>query len=174
MKAAAVLNSFKKRFGPKIKGARIEKRVHKLKESNAICRIWFSVDRASFKDAVRHLCDIYPDPHFSVASGYQIGNGIELIYHFTLNYATKLGEIAVSIRVKLPRSDPVLPTITDLIPGAQISERELQEMLGVRIEGTPDSRRLFLDPDFPKGVYPWRRDETGPDKLVRNLHEGGE
>ena len=46
-------------------------------------------------------------------------------------------------------------------------------MLGVKIKGIPDSRRIFLHPGFPAGVFPWRRDETGPEKLVRNLHDGG-
>jgi membrane-bound hydrogenase subunit beta len=131
------------------------------------------VERTAFKEAVEHLCEIHPNPHFSVASGFDIGNQIELIYHFTVNYAGRLEETTVSMRVRLPKRDPVLPTITDLIPGALISERELQEMLGVRIDGIPDSRRMFLHEDFPKGVYPWRRDEKGPAKLVRNLHEGG-
>jgi len=44
-------------------------------------------------------------------------------------------------------------------------------MLGVKIKGIPDSRRVFISDDFPKGMYPWRKDETGPQKMVRNLHE---
>ena len=44
-------------------------------------------------------------------------------------------------------------------------------MLGVVVEGIPDGRRLFLPEDFPKGVYPWRRDEKDLKKLYRNLHE---
>jgi len=44
-------------------------------------------------------------------------------------------------------------------------------MLGVKIKGIPDSRRVFISDDFPQGMYPWRNDETGPQKMVRNLHE---
>ena len=173
MKPAAVMESFKRKLGRNMKNARIDERVHSLKEKRVISRIWFTVERSAFKDAVKHLCKIHPYPHFAVASGYDIGNRIELIYHFSINYASRLDESSVSIRVRLPKRDPVLPTITDLIPGALISERELQEMLGVSIDGIPDPRRMFLHEDFPKGVYPWRRVETGPQKLVRNLHEGG-
>ena len=60
-----------------------------------------------------------------------------------------------------------------MIPGALISERELQEMLGVKIKGIPDSRRLFLPKEIPRGVYPWRRDSKGLGKLVRNLNKDG-
>ena len=173
MKPQDVLDSFRRRLGRRMKNARIEKREHSLREKRLIHRIWFTVDRAAFKDAVTHLSKIHPDPHFSVASGYDIGSRIEMIYHFSINYAGKLEESTISMRVILPKRDPVLPTITDLIPGALISEREMQEMLGVRIDGIPDPGRMFLHEDFPKGVYPWRRDEKGPGKLVRNLHEGG-
>jgi hypothetical protein len=31
---------------------------------------------------------------------------------------------------------------------------------------------VFVADDIPQGIFPWRRDETGPAKLVRNLHEG--
>ena len=50
-------------------------------------------------------------------------------------------------------------------------EQEKQEMLGVKVKGIPKDERCFISHDFPKGMYPWRRDETGPDKMVRNLHE---
>jgi membrane-bound hydrogenase subunit beta len=171
MKAEAVLNSFKKRFGNRISEANIVTREHKLKDTNTTARVWFTVNRSAFKDAVKHLCKIHPDPHFSVSSGYDLGDSIVLIYHFTLNYASNLAETIVNMRVKLPKKNPVLPTITDIIPGALISEREKQEMLGVNIEGIPDARRVFLPDDFPQGVYPWRRDGKGPHKLIRNLHK---
>ena len=173
MKPGDVASSLKKKFGNRIKDVRIEKKISRAKKDYATYRLWLTADRKIFRDAVRHLCSIYPDPHFSACSGYDLGKSIELIYHFTLNYATRLSEFTVSIKVSLPKSNPVVPTITGLIPGALISEREMQEMLGVKIEGIPDTRRLFLDRTFPADVYPWRRDEKGPQKLVRNLNEEG-
>jgi membrane-bound hydrogenase subunit beta len=174
MNAKDALDSFKKQFGKKIKEARIEKLEQSSASKSPIYRVWLAVERDSFKDAIKHLCKIHPFPHFSVISGCQIGDLIELIYHFSLNYAIQHSEFSFSIKVTLPKADAVLPTITDLIPGALVSERELQEMLGVKIEGIPDSRRLFLQKDFPKGVYPWRRDETGPEKMVRDLSKPAE
>ena len=173
MNAKDVLDSFKRRFKGNIRAARIEKREHRLRQARHVRRVWFTVDKKDLHNAVSHLCKITEHPHFSVISGYEIDRYLELIYHFSMNYASDMGEIMVSMKVRLSKDDPVLPTITDLIPGALISEREMQEMLGVRIKGIPDSRRIFLHPDFPHGVYPWRRDETGPGKLVRNLHKGG-
>ena len=77
----------------------------------------------------------------------------------------------MNIAVELPKSKPEIETISDLIPGAVITEREKQEMLGVKVINIPDNRRLFLPEDFPEGVYPWRKNEKGMEKLIRNLHE---
>jgi membrane-bound hydrogenase subunit beta len=44
-------------------------------------------------------------------------------------------------------------------------------MLGIKIEGIPDSRRIFLPDDFPEDTYPWRRDEKGVQKMIRDLYE---
>ncbi|TFG91617.1 MAG: NADH-quinone oxidoreductase subunit C, partial [Candidatus Atribacteria bacterium] len=63
------------------------------------------------------------------------------------------------------------PTITDLIPGAQTAEREIKEMLGVTVEGLPDLANIFLPNDFPKDVYPLRKDETGAAKMVNKREE---
>ncbi|MBN2067233.1 MAG: NADH-quinone oxidoreductase subunit C [Candidatus Diapherotrites archaeon] len=170
MKAEQVLASFKKRF--KLKEARIDNVMHRANRKSAVPRIWIEIGREEFKEAVGHLCELHPMPHFAVASGYQIGEIIELIYHFSLNYGKPQGEICIGIKTKLEKGNASIPTITGLVPGALISEREIQEMLGVKVEGIPDSRRLFLPKNFPKKVYPWRRDETGPNKIVRNMHKG--
>ena len=71
----------------------------------------------------------------------------------------------------LPKTKPEIDTISDLIPGALIAEQEKQEMLGIKVKNIPQDRRSFISDDFPKDVYPWRKDETGPKKMVRNLHE---
>ena len=66
-------------------------------------------------------------------------------------------------------SAPAQP-LSDLIPGILLGEREKQEMMGVVVRNIPDPRRMFLPEDFPEGVYPWRRDETGiPPEMIRSL-----
>ena len=130
-----------------------------------------TVDRSAYKDVVKHLFTFEKYPHFAVSSGYDLGDTVELVHHFSLYHGAKLREISVNITVSLPKNDLTIDTITDLIPGALIAEQEKQEMLGVKIIGIPKDDRVFIPKDFPEGVYPWRRDETGPDKMVRNLHD---
>ena len=82
-------------------------------------------------------------------------NKLEVIYHFCE------GGAITSLRIHLPREDqPDIPSVSDQIPVASFFERELGEMLGVHVVGTPDSSRLFLPDDWPDGVYPLREDFT--------------
>jgi len=106
-----------------------------------------------------------------VVSGNDMGDNIELIYHFSIYFGKKLEEISLNISVDIPKSKPEIETICDLIPGALVTEREKQEMLGVKVIGIPDSRRLFLPDDFPDDVFPWRKDEKGLEPYIKNLHD---
>jgi len=169
LKTEEIVKSFKDKFKTRIKDVRIKKRVAGAKKTGTT-NIWMKVEKDVFKDIVKHLCDLQ-FPHLAVTSGNDLGKTIELIYHFTVNFGMRMKQINLNISVDLPKSKPEIQSICDLIPGALITEREKMEMLGVKIVGIPDDRRCFLPEDFPKGVYPWRRDETGPEKYYKNLHE---
>jgi Ni,Fe-hydrogenase III component G len=52
----------------------------------------------------------------------------------------------------------VIPTVCNLIPSAIFFERELIEMFGITVEGTPNTDHLFLPDEWPEGVYPLRKD----------------
>jgi Ni,Fe-hydrogenase III component G len=77
---------------------------------------------------------------------------MEALYHFCT------GPVTVTLRVKLPRQDPSLPSLSQIIPSAEPLERELQEMYGIRINGLRNPTRLYLSDDWPQGVYPMRKD----------------
>jgi membrane-bound hydrogenase subunit beta len=165
-----IVKYFTDEFKTKIRKPRVEKRTGGLKKTEFV-HIWMKVDRSIFKDAVKHLTKIEKHPHLAVTSGYDLGKTIELVYHFSIFNGIRNNEISLNWTVELPKSDPVIDTICDLIPGALITEQEKQEMLGIKVKGIPKDTRVFIPNEFPEGVYPWRRDETGPDKLATNLHE---
>lgn len=163
-----IIDLYSGEFGTGLKEARITERGEGIQKRTSY-DIWLRVDRSLLRPAIQTLMGIR-FPHLAVIAGNDLGTEIELLYIFSVFYGTKFGEYMVTIGITLPKSDLTVPTITDLLPGALISEREKQEFFGITVTGIPDDRRLFLPDEFPRGVYPWRKDETGiVPELVKDL-----
>jgi Ni,Fe-hydrogenase III component G len=79
-------------------------------------------------------------------------DAFELLYHFCEKAAV------VTLRINIPREAAAVDSVCALYPSASFFERELMEMLGVDVIGTPNRDRLFLPDDWPEGVYPLRKD----------------
>jgi Ni,Fe-hydrogenase III component G len=92
---------------------------------------------------------------FATATGTDLGAQLEVVYHFVYDAVG----LVVNMRVRTPKTDPVLPAVTPAVPAAEWIEREIQDLLGVRFEGHPDPRRLILADDWPEGVHPLRRED---------------
>jgi Ni,Fe-hydrogenase III component G len=82
-----------------------------------------------------------------------LGGFIEVWYHFDLFQAPQV----LSLQIMVPKSDPRLPSITPVMPGAGWVEREITEMFGVRFEGHPKPGRLLLPDGWPRAA-PMRKD----------------
>ena len=136
-------------------------------------QVWLKIARESLVPTLKRLVEIQY-PHVSVIAFCDTGAQVDLMYHFHVYWGIPHEEVLVTLTVSLDKTDLKVPTITGIIPGALTSEREKQEMLGIEVVGIPDGRRLFLPEDFPLGVYPWRKDETGiPPDMVKDLWATG-
>ena len=62
----------------------------------------------------------------------------------------------VRVRVQVPESDPVVPTLFGLYPGSENMEREAFDMYGIRFEGHPDLTRILMPEDWEG--HPLRKD----------------
>lgn len=64
------------------------------------------------------------------------------------------------LRAYLPRENPVIPSVIDLVPGALAGELETHDLLGILFEGNTYLRRSFFVPEdvSSKGIYPLRKD----------------
>ncbi len=172
--ASEIEQLFKTRMGAAILSSHVDiyengKRKKKLQT------VWLRVPRDKLREAVSIVIEMQSPAHLAVASGSDLGNDIEVLYHFQVFWGFKReSTVSVTIGTTCPKSDPHLPTISDIVPGAVITEREKQEFLGIIIDGIPDPRRLFLAESIPEGKHPWRKDGKGVQDLVRNVHEGGD
>jgi len=135
--------------------------------------VWMRVSREHIVEAIRELTTI-DYPHLGVISAVDTGEIIELLYHMQIFFGGENEEIEITFTVPVPKSDPHVPTISGIIPGAVYTEREKQDMIGITVDGIPDNRRIFLPADFPDNVYPWRKDEKGiPDSMIKDLWKVG-
>lgn len=62
----------------------------------------------------------------------------------------------VRVRCQVPESDPRLPTLFDLWPGAEAHEREVFDMFGVVFDNHPDPSRILMPEDWEG--HPLRKD----------------
>jgi len=76
----------------------------------------------------------------------------EMVYHI---YSLALNR-RLRIKLSLPEDKASLDSLTPLWKNANWLEREAFDMFGVRFEGHPDLRRLFMNEDF-KG-HPLRKE----------------
>lgn len=64
--------------------------------------------------------------------------------------------VRVRLRVQVPESDPVMPSMFDVYPGTEAAERETYDMFGISFDGHPDMTRILM-PDGWQG-HPLRKD----------------
>lgn len=87
--------------------------------------------------------------HLTTITGIDVGREVEIIYHIECGDGTLL-----NLRSRVSKLEMSISTVTDIIPGAILYERELIEMFGLEVENHPDPRRLYLPDDWPDGEYP--------------------
>lgn len=77
---------------------------------------------------------------------------IEVIYHL---YRIEGGP-GQMVRVRVPREQPVIPSISTFWPGANLQEREAWDLYGVQFPGHPYHKRIYMWEEFEG--HPMRKD----------------
>ena len=86
---------------------------------------------------------------------------IEVVYHL---YSMVKRTGPVTLKVRLPRSHPVVASVTPIWRGAEFQEREAFDLFGVRFEGHPDLRRILMWDGFEG--HPMRKDYVMEDQNI--------
>jgi len=115
-------------------------------------RVFVRIAPADLLTVATLLRDRLDCRHLSTISGVDKGETFEILYHFSSPAAN------INLRTEIPKAAPRIESITPVIPGAVLYERELQDMFGMVVEHIPDARPLVLPDDWPAGNHPLRKD----------------
>jgi NADH-quinone oxidoreductase subunit C len=127
-------------------------------------RPFIKISPIDLKEAVKQLVKDEEFTHIITITGIDIGSEVELIYHLSF------GRSVLSLRTMVPKDNPTLPSIIDILPGASIYEREVRDLLGVEFDGNSDLTKLLLPDEWPKDVHPLKR-EWNYERLKKRLED---
>ncbi len=113
-----------------------------------------AVGHWGFLSAITGLDHAAPKPAADATAPAGEGS-VEALYHMCE------GGAVLTLRVSVPHSALVLPSICKIIPSATLFERELIEMFGLTITGTPSTEHFILPDEWPAMTFPLRKDFTG-------------
>jgi len=104
---------------------------------------------AVLRDDPEFDCDYFD---FLTAVDWPEAGQFELVVHVFSNAHNH----HVRVKLRIPRDEPVVPTIHDIYPGANWFEREAWELFGIVFEGHPHLVKLVLPEPFEG--HPLRKD----------------
>lgn len=119
-----------------------------------------AVDWPSLTQQLRNNTELDFDFLFSIT-------GVDWKTHFTVVYhlrSLKHGHIVV-VKAKCDRAKPEIETVSHIWKTADLNEREVYDLLGIKFLNHPDLRRLFLTDDWEG--YPLRKDYVDEVNIIK-------
>jgi Ni,Fe-hydrogenase III component G len=85
--------------------------------------------------------------------------GMDIVDRYAIMYhLNRQGSIVLNLRIYTGKDNPVIKTVTLFFPGAEMYEREMMDLLGIKVEGLPEGGRYPLPDNWPKDEHPLRKD----------------
>ena len=116
-------------------------------------RIFADVPRVNFRNVLEYAVKDLGFSFLCTMTGMDEGEDLSFMYHLA-----RQDGIMLNLKIRAPKINPVINTITDYFKGAEIYEREVMDLLGTKVEGLPEGKRYPLPDDWPEGQYPLRKD----------------
>jgi len=102
--------------------------------------------------------------HLSTITGVDEGSVITLYYHFWQ------GRDFLTVKTAVPKSNPTIQSLIDILPSALLYEAEVKDLLGVVFQGNPlMDKRLLLPDEYPLNAPPPLRKEADPEKIRKMM-----
>ena len=127
--------------------------LHDMAKIQRLRRIYAQVALANFEEVFSYVIKELKFFHLCAITGLDEQDNIGIIYHLA-----REDGVMLNLKTALPKSNPVLKSIIERFSSAEIYEREIVDLLGVKVEGLPDGYRYPLVDDWPAGEYPLRKD----------------
>jgi Ni,Fe-hydrogenase III component G len=126
-------------------------------------RICLDVALEKFSEVFDYLVKDMGFNALSAITGLDEGVGIAVIYHLT-----KDGGLLFNLKTRVSRENPSLKSVTSSFSYAEIYERELIDLLGIKVVGLSEGPHYPLDDKWPKDEFPLRKDWKGKIGEVKN------
>jgi NADH:ubiquinone oxidoreductase subunit D/NADH:ubiquinone oxidoreductase subunit C len=147
--ASEVLSSIQSAFP----GAVLDSRV----ESDR--RLWATIDSNKILDVCKHLSSKHNFDHYSGSAGVDwIARKEMEVVEIMASHGAH--QVVAMLKIKTPRENPSVKSLTGLYWNANWYEREIWEMFGINFEGHPEQYPLLLSDELI-GAWPWRKDYKG-------------
>ncbi len=116
---------------------------------------WVEVASDRIVEALRwlHDAEAFDAAQLSNLVGVDRHTHFEVVYHLQ---SLDLNHQVVVKAMVADHADPLLPSAYPVYKGALLQEREVYDLMGIRFQGHPDLRRIFLWEGYPG--YPLRKD----------------
>ncbi|MDR7418647.1 MAG: NADH-quinone oxidoreductase subunit C [Armatimonadota bacterium] len=146
MTATEILGRLKVRFGDAIERADVPQDD----------RLFVYVLPAALRDVCRFIFrDLDARYVTSVGVDDRAGSERYLVAH---DFAFDRDRILACVLTYAPEAEPSVPSIADIVPGANWAEREFKDLVGIDPVGHRAPKRLVLPDGWPDGAHPLRRD----------------
>ncbi|MBN1794463.1 MAG: NADH-quinone oxidoreductase subunit C [Candidatus Omnitrophica bacterium] len=115
-------------------------------------RVYIRIEKGDLLEVARYLF-FEKGARFCTASGVDMRDAMEIVYHFSFD---GIGCV-LSMKVQIAKPALEVESLAQLFRAAEWVEREIHELLGITFLHHPNLKHLLLDDDWPEGDYPLRR-----------------
>jgi Ni,Fe-hydrogenase III large subunit/Ni,Fe-hydrogenase III component G len=142
------LNQLKAQFGDAIERT----------DLTADNRFFLFVEPSSIRKVCKHVFrDLDARYVISIGADDRPYSGEYLLAH---NFAFDSDHVLCSVLTHVSPEAPQIESISEDVPAANWAEREITDMIGVKMLGHPYPKRLVVPDGWPEGLHPLRKDFT--------------
>ena len=125
-------------------------------------RLKVSMGQSRIREVGLFVRDSLGFDHISTVSGVDwiAKNELEVEYFVGSSFPGQ-EDFVMALSERVPRDNPVVPTLIDVWRGAEYHERETHEMFGINFQGHPNQSHILLPEDW-NDLPPLRKDYVSP------------